>query len=723
MRLIRTDADKRAVGAQLSLLHRCAATISRLLRRRASPLLIAKLFVISRLLHKTLSQRKSVPPFLETLRGQLASLRQTLLKRIRKCLGSANSTADDTIESLAAYCLTTSSSSDDAIRHFRDVRLGVIDSQLALTDFSGENVLKAFLLYIRTLQTSKILLSRRLSDVLSKLKARPILTDPGVRNLDDLGIDTLGRWAAPEVTNFTPWIKLSELSKSDAEKVIKQWSSQAFEALVKGCHNSLGKWNDFPDLLTLRKKTLDMWLSSRGSTPTHSSLGILEGIRTMFNEQLMRILSKQAKKLDQFGQDISSTVSYWESKEHTEARSLWDHNIISLDYSHGATAFKQTVMDKLLGRDEDVSTALKTYQNWRSTIDSSQQSIDDLRRTKWSDILDEGEDEDPDVDITAMLNDDDPRLLREELKSAVSQSLTTLQDSFSDTFSALGQLNRNVKAAYLLRLVRLVRRDLPAHFVANGFSFASAIAPKLQEILAMEVVTLTAPLRLPDARKRLPGRSLWEGDPELPLQPSSYTFKFLRRLMESMNRFGQDLWDLSTVLVLKQMLQRELSTSIVTAFENLESPAPEKDTPKPESESEIKQEDESQPTENATEKKQELSKPESKSETIEEKSQPTENGTETNKEQPQSEPETTNTPSKENIHDCKVQIFYDSIYLKEVLATKDLEQSQCELTDAVEKLRAGLDSDDQVVKNIEKAASEYWKRTKLLFGLLAVASE
>src|SRR5699024_5130860 len=126
----------------------------------------------------------------------------------------------------------------------------------------------------------------------------------------------------------------------------------------------------------LRKKTLDLWLSSRSSTPTHSSLGAVEGIRTIINEQLMRVLSDQAKRLDQFGQVLSSTISYWESKEHSEIRSLWDHNIMSLDYSNGATAFKKTVMNKLLGRDEDISTALEVYQNWRSTIDSSKQFID-----------------------------------------------------------------------------------------------------------------------------------------------------------------------------------------------------------------------------------------------------------------------------------------------------------------------------------------------------------
>ena len=630
-----------------------------------------------------------MPPFLETLHSQLASLQQILLKRIRKCLGSANVTADDTIEALAAYCLATRSSSDDAIRHFRDVRLGVIDSQLALTDLTGENVLKAFLLYIRTLQTSKILLSRRLSDVLSKLKARPILTDPEIRNLDDLGIDILGRWAAAEVTNFTPWIKLSELTKSDAEKVIKQWSNQAFQALVKGCQKSLSNWHDFSDLLSLRKRTLELWLGSRSSTPTHSSLGVLEGIRTIFNEQLSRVLSNQANKLELFGQDISSTISYWESTQHSQAESFWDHSLISLDYSNGAATFKQTVMDKLLGQDDDVSTALKGYQSWRSVIESSRQFVDDLRRTKWTYILDEGEDEDPDVDIVATLNDDDPRLLQDGLQSAVRQALDSLQSSFSDTFNAFGDSNRNAKAAYLLRLIKLVRRDLPSEFIPSDFAFSSGIVPKLQEMLAAEIFAHTSPLRLPDSQpKRLPGRSLWEGDPELPVQPSSYTFKFLRRLMESMDQCGPDLWDLSTVQALKQTLQRELSNSISSALDGLDSPTACEDTAKSDPEGNGQQSEETQSAENGTDSNNEKS---------------------------------TDDSLEEHRRDRKIQLFFDTVYLQDVLAAKDLEHNQ--LADVAERIHGALDSNKEVVKPMEKAAHEYWKRTRLLFGLLAVGAE
>lgn len=678
------DADKRAFGAQLALLHRCAATLSRLLRRRSSLLLSAKLFVISRLLHTTLSQRQTVPPFLETLRVQLASLRKTLEKRIKKCLGLANSTADETIEALAAYCLATSSSSDDAIRNFRDVRLGVIDHQLSLTDPSGENVLKAFLLYIRTLQTSKVLLSRRLSDVLSKLKTRPILSDPDIRGLDDLALDTFGHWAAAEVTNFTPWIKLSELSKSDAEKTIKQWSKQAFQAVAKGCQSSLASWNGFSDLLMLRKRTLELWLSSRSSTPTHSSLGVLDGIKTMFNEQLTRILSDQAKKLGLFGQDISSAIAYWESNEHPKPQSIWDHNLISLDYSNGATQYKQIIMDRLLGRDEAISSILQGYQTWRSEIESSRQSINELKRTKWADILEEGEDEDPDVDIVAMLNEDDPQSLQDALQSAVRQSLNSLQESFRDTFEAFGQSNRDAKSAYLLRLIRLIRRNLPVELVSNDFTFSSAIIPKLQEMLATEIIAQTTSFDLSgySKPKKLPGRSLWEGEPELPVQPSSYMFRYLRNLVQCIDQHGSDLWDVSTAQVLKKTLQGEISKSITSLFDDMESAFTKS---------------EANPDE-----KPDAADPDSKEQT----------GAVTDK--PDS--------PKDNIRDRKIQLFFDTAYIKDMLSVKNTTDDK--LADTLGRLRGslGLDANKEVVI-MEKAAHEYWKRTKLLFGALSAGSE
>ncbi|KAI9934057.1 hypothetical protein MW887_005130 [Aspergillus wentii] len=688
------DADKRAFGAQLSLLHRCTASISKLLRKRSSLLLIAKILVISRLLHKTLTQQETVPPFLESLRNQLAHLRQTLSKRINKRLASMNSTADDIIEALAAYCLATSSSSDDAIRHFHQVRLDVIGNQLELTDLSGGNVLKTLRLYIRTLQTSKVLLSRRLSDALGKLKARPLLTDPEIRNVDDLGIDVLGRWVAPAVNNFTPWIKLSELTKSDAEKIIKQWSNQAFQSLVKSCQKSLASWHDFYDLLSLRKKTLEIWLSSWSSTPTHSSLSVLEGIRSIFNGQLTRVLSEEAKKLEVFGKDISSIISSWDSKEHADTESLWDPGLISLDYSNGAATFKQAIVDRLLGQDEDISTVLKKYRIWASAIQGARESIEDLKRARWVDIIDDGEDEDPDVDITATLSEDDPHLLREALQVATRQAFDDLQSSFSVTFEAFGNSNQNAKAAFLLRLIRLVRRNLPAEFISDDFTFSGGIVPKLQEMIATEVVAHTTPLRLlTNSQNKVQGRTLWEGIPELPVQPSASTFKYIRRLVSSMEKSGADLWDPSTVQVLKKLLQKAMSTSFASAHDRLESSIKSEQKDKQTEETKASEDDADDSTEQS-----EASAEQSK----------------TTGEQPEA--------NADYIQDWKIQLFFDAIYLKNVLVAKDLEQK--ELDEVVERLRGSLGSKAPVMaKTMEKAAQEYWGRTRLLFGLLAVGVE
>lgn len=677
-----------------------------------------KLLVISRLLHKTLSQNKKAPPFQENLRNQLASLRRTVLKRIDRRLASASSTADDIIEAMAAFCLATNSSSADVIRHFHQVRLDVIGNQLELADPSGENMLKALKLYIRTLQNTKILFSRRLSDALAKLKARPILTDSQIRGLDDLDIDVLERWVASDVRNFTPWIKCDEMSKSDAEKAIKQWSKQAFESFTKGCQKCLKDHSDLSGLISLRKKALDIWLSARSSTPTHSSLSVLEGIRNIFNGQLATILRTQASTLNAVGKDVSSLIARWDDREHASPRSLWDPSLTSHDYSDGAATFKQAIMDTLLGRNDDITAVMRAYHSWLASIEKSRSIVNDLRRTKWEATLDEDED-DALVDPAATLNDDDPRSLEGEQKSAVVQALVDLQSSFRDTVETFGTSNQSDKAAFMLRLIRDLRRDLPIEILDDDdFDFASDIVPKLQEILTMQVVAQTAPSSIMrsfhrnarDGSKKVPGRALWEGDPQLPVQPSPPTFKFLRRLMMSMEQQGPDLWNPSTVGVMKKMLSRELANAVLSAYENISSPS-----------------------QNGSEAEKAATAPAERNSQEQQGPKPSE------MEQSASDPGL--------LRDWKIQLLFDAFYLQAALATttntnpkekdkdkdigdgngdgdsdkKQKEKEKDELVDVAEKIQDNLDSSgkEKIANEVNKAAQEYWKRTELLFGLLA----
>ncbi|KAL4999099.1 hypothetical protein BDV10DRAFT_165890 [Aspergillus recurvatus] len=645
-----------------------------MLRKRGSPLLIAKLLVISRLLHKSLSEQKSAPPFLEALRSQLASLRRGLRSRIDKRLASAKSTIDEVIEALAAYCLSTSSSSDDAVGYYLKIRLDVIGNQLDTAKASGENILAALRLYIQTLQFSKTLLSRRFTDVLSKLKSRPLFTDPDIGNVDELSLDVLGRWVAADIINFTPWIKLNEQSKQDADKTIKKWSKGAFEEFVRRSQASLTTWADFSQLLQLRKETLELWLCSWSSTPTHSTVQVLEGIRTVFNSRLKGILSDKAKELGTFGQAVASAISSWDG-DHGGAQSLWDHELVSLDYSNGAAVFKEAITDRLLGRDADIFSVTKEYRVWLLTIRDLREAIDALREVRWPDILDETANEDLDLDITAILNEDDRQLSWNALEAAVRQAFDALQSSFGDTFKVIGDSNRGEKAAFMLKLVRLVRRDLPHGFIPRNTEFYIDIVPGLQDILAAEVIADTRPLSFAtlanSQTKTLAGRMLWEGDPELPVQPSPATFKFMRRLVESMDRHGQGLWDMSTVYVLQDALQKETAQRITAYLNDIDSPA---DQPKPENEEET----------------------------------PVQNGDAHSVAQ-----------AKAQLHDAKLQLYFDTIFLNSATVNKATQQSP--LQEVAEKLRNSFGSDaGSISKTVDQRAQEYWHRTRLLFGLLAV---
>lgn len=560
------------------------------------------------------------------------------------------------------------------------MRLDLIVSQL---DTSRENIPRALQLFVRTIQTSKVLRSHRFSDVLLKLKARPLLADPEIQSIDGLEVEFLGRWVAPDVKNFTPWIKLSELNRTQGVESIKEWSLEAFKKFSEGCQKSLAHSTDFSELLSLRAETVELWLSSWGSTIMHGSVNVLENLRNIFNDHLARILNLQAQSLGEVGTQVLSIISDWENTNHKPVGSLWDADLSTAEYMNGAQAFKQTVADRLLGRDEDVSTVLANYQAWLASIQKFNESIDSLRRTRWSDILVGAEVDDEDVDISPRLNEDDPRHLSDSLHSAVRDAFTSLQTSFSNAFKSLNPSHSSEKATFLLRLIRLVRRDMPAGFISGEFVFSSETVPDLQKLLAREVVAKAGSLSLIPSPKSnpqtgkikiVPGRSLWEGKPAIPVQPSASSFKLLRQLTSSMDTCGLDLWDPSTVHALKQELKTKLEAAISSALDDLDSENVLSKADKPTTSGDKEKED------NSTEKL---------------------------------ETQSPDPDQAEGLRDLKVQLFFDSLYLSQMLG------EQNKLAGVVERAQRCSGASAETVGAIKKLATEYWTRTELLFGLLA----
>ncbi|EPS28609.1 hypothetical protein PDE_03555 [Penicillium oxalicum 114-2] len=690
------EVVKHNFGAQMALLHRCTTTITRLLRRRASLLLIAKLLVISRLLLKTLSQHTPSPPFLEDLRNQLATLRRTLLKRVEKKLASAKSSDGSIVESLSAFCLATSSSFSDAVHHFHEVRLDVV---VGLLNSSHLNVPKALQLFVRTLQNSKMLQSRQFNDALSKLKTQPILSDPDIRSLEGLEIDVLSRWAAPEVINFTPWIRLNELSRSEATQFVKEWSAKAFGDFGKTAGTALAKGTDFAEMLTLRAATIESWLSSWGSTITHGSENIFECLRKLFNDNLKRILTNQVFAIDSVAAQISSAVSDWDTREHKLIRSLWDPDLISYDYSNGASHFKDAVLDRLLGRDDDVSAALKQYKLWLASVQDVHSFIEDIRRLKWTDVLIiEGED----IEVTSRLNDDDPQMLSAALRSAAEEAYQSLQASLKKALQEIGTSHTGSKSMFLLRLVRLIRRNIPPGFVAGDSLFADSLVVELQSLLAEDICSnisfaaFIAPIphgSNADILRGVPGRSLWGGEPPAPVQPSPTTFRFLRRLTAILDESGPDLWDPSTTRVLKQTLGKVLNDSGNSTLEKLESSKAWSGAAVSSAEGAKESDVGERSDENKTE---EANRP----------------GTDENSLDTQVKADHSNT-NNEILREWKIQLLFDTYYLATMLGDTSL------LEGLVQRVRESVEPSPEMIKTIQKSAKEYWKRTELLFGLLA----
>ncbi|KAL1835106.1 hypothetical protein VTK73DRAFT_6266 [Phialemonium thermophilum] len=60
-------------------------------------------------------------------------------------------------------------------------------------------------------------------------------------------------------------------------------------------------------------------------------------------------------------------------------------------------------------------------------------------------------------------------------------------------------------------------------------------------------------------RKQVAGRSLWEGEPDLPTTPSPGLFTFVRNVSVAMTDAGMDLWGPAALAVLKQHLRQQVS--------------------------------------------------------------------------------------------------------------------------------------------------------------------
>lgn len=557
------DSDRYVLASQLAVLRSCPVVISRLLRKGGSVLVASKVLVISRLLHYVLSQRPNPPPYVESLRNHLATLRRKLLRSIDRRLEQEDATVDDLVEAMGAFSLAASSSAD-VLKHFLHVRLQAMSSLLT-QDAGHESAAKALSLFIRTLHDTRSIVPHRLADLLAELESSPLLKSPELHDLIELNLVVHDRWIGQQIKAFTPYLRHEDLRKAEAEKLLKQWAEDALSGFLDGLGSILGRLEDPKVVVDLRRHLLEMWFSDHHHTTGIDSAKVINSLRKSFNTRLMQLMDTEVRNLRNVGSAVESALQNWQDVLSDSSLSLWDNSLTSMDTTHGAGAFKSALISRSQGLTDPLRRILHIYTSWLDQITAFESLIAQLRASRWEEDMDDLDNDDDLLDNKqTLLSEDDPRTLQDHLGSALENALASLQSALQTCVTTIVSASpqQGPKTTFLLRVLRSLRQHLPSSY--RSPDFALSLIPTLHTTLASTVLqsplkNYTTRITHSSKRSRVPGRALWQGVPELPTQPSPSSFQFLQELCTTMADVGSDTWSPAATSTLKTNIRVRLA--------------------------------------------------------------------------------------------------------------------------------------------------------------------
>ncbi|CAK7202438.1 hypothetical protein SEUCBS139899_005161 [Sporothrix eucalyptigena] len=679
---------------------------------------------------------------------------------------TAASARDDLLRALCAHSLATTSGARDVLWQLLHVRSQAMALAFELDDeehqhrhpqeyqpedcrasWKSDNVLRGLALYTKTLLDVQALLPHRLPEALLGLKRRALLDDDALRQVEGLHLDVYARWCGEDVQYFKPYIRHDDLDAAQARDMLSKWAERGSEVLLAGLQRALEqkpstsadtlheqqppvirRHLDLNAIVDLRTRVLQLWIrdssKARGFDPTE----LLDKMRAVFNEQMLQMLATKVGKLRLVGSEVAATLASWQDGVTDQHAQLWGADgsqAIDTDLSEGAVPFVRDVISRLHGRSDAVAKAVASYVTWRHVIDDVAAIVEQLRRQRWDiDIDDIVEDEDTIAQRQQLLSKDDPQTLHDRLEAALEaafQELNThiaaewLTVSSSSTISATTKGNI---AMYLVRVLREIRSRRPATTVASASSSSAAmsqlglkIIPELHAAIAQVVVAQPVEQFASKVltHKTVASRPLWDvagQDTALPSSPSPGAFRFLRELSISMSDAGMDLWSAAAVARLKRQVAEQLSEQWTKQLETAGY---------------LKETSEATPKTNGTQN----ADTNGKNDTAEEGDG--ENGH-------TSAPDST-TLTEDERRDLLRQWLFDIAWLRCSLSansttsasentgeTKDmaeLEDVVFHRTGLVDEQEANGGGGKTPRQRVTKTAQEYWKKTSLLFGLLA----
>jgi hypothetical protein len=691
------EEGHKGVVARGRMMEGCRITAEGLLRgkgvgsRGDKLVMAAKALVLARLLAQSLAGEESVGKGLvRAAKKSLEGLKRRLLRMINKVLGTVGERTDreDVLKALTAYSLATSSGARDVLWQFLKVRGEAMKLTFELDEEERvrgtDDVLDGLRLYSKTLLDVQALVPSRLTEALAALKRQPLIKDAALRKIEGLRLDMYEQWSGDEIEYFTPFIRHDDLDGKHAREMLGKWATDGSDALLKGLERTLADMTELKAIVDMRTSVLRLWIADGGKAKGFDPSELLDQMRETINRHMLNVVEAKVSRLRLVGSEVTATLESWQQGVTDKHQNLWEHDSFDMDLTNGAASFAQDVVSRMYGRNDAVSRAVSSYRSWYHVIDDVGQVVGQLRRQRWDNDEDEIEDEDTLEQRQQLLSEDDPQSLRDSLNSSLVTAFKALDGQLQSSWKTQSDAGGKGRVAmYMLRVLRDTRAQLPDLDPVKGFGLE--ILPQLHEVVASTVVE--APLRDLTGRvlsqKLVVGKSLWEGEPELPTSPSPGVFKFLRDLSLSMSDAGMDLWYPALLTALKQLLGRQLREGWLEAADKLEPM--------------VKPEEEKEGLENT--------KSEGEAETKDEQVNSTEEATIA------IGSEATDEQRKELL----VQWLFDVMYLRCCL--KSSSSSANDLKDLEDAIHGQTGLDKAALERVSKASQDHWKRTSLLFGL------
>lgn len=734
-------------AARVKILAGCVLVLGGLLQGRAGLqdgdrlVTATKVLVLGTLLVKSFEDDKpgvEVRAALGTSSKSLEKLRKRLLRSIDRVLETVgeNTSRDLLLKALCAHSLATGTGARDVIRHFLDVRGNAMASVFDVEEQrSSLDVVKGLELYTKTILDVQCLVPNKLTEALSSLKKETLLSDASLRGLESLRLDIYERWCGDDISEYKPSIQHNDLDGKQAVDMLTKWSAKGSEVLLQGLEKTLERTTEFKAITELRTEVLQLWIRDGGKARGSDPSVMLGKLRQTINAHVAGVLDGKVHKLRLVGSEVGATLDVWRAAGViTDSQpSLWDTASLDMELHHGAGLFALDVVNRLYGRNDAVARAVTGYKSWAQVIDDVEGVVEQLKRQRWDNDVDEVEDEETIDQRQQALSRDDPAKLQERLHGALEKAFRDLDEHLSKLWDANKEGENGGRVAmYLLRILRDIRARLPKLESVRGFGLA--MVPSLQEATAATVAAAPVESFATGglARRKVVGRSLWEGDPELPTSPSPSVFRLLRDLTVAMGDAGTDLWSPAAVAVLRRHVSKELSGRWAAALEAHISEGegkPGDGKSAAEVDGGNGEVDVKADTPEDTGKKAEEETPADSAEDIKADK---ENGEEAAQdsvgdEKAEAAGEPTTEKGAEAIaeseaaeklrRDLLVQWLFDIAVLRLSISTADTSDGFKELEAAVWK-KTDLEG-TSAQQRLGKASQEYWKRTSLLFGLLS----